>query len=212
LEVRNDVKVSAREKKILYAGMAIAAAIFIYHLADLFSPGDGESIADKVEMQEGLLRRQKELIGRKGFYETRVEDAEKDIEKIRNQLLPVNSASAAGTELQRILSELADRSNVVITQKSNQMERKIADSDSLIKVSVQVSLQCSLEDLVDFLIAIKNYDRFLRVEQMTINTVTEQRRLVMRRSLNLSVAGYISVPPPAESAAQPATAAVRKNN
>ena len=195
------MKISAREKKILYTGIVTAVAIAIYLTATTLSPGDGENLAQKIETQESLLHRQRDLVGRKEFYEKRIEVAENDITRIRSLLLPENNSTAAGTELQRILSDFAARSGVVITQKSNLPERKVADNDSLIKISVRVTLDCSLEGLVDFLVAIKNYDKFLRVEEMTIQTVAAQaqRPMAIRRPLSMSVAGYISVRPPDES-------------
>ena len=199
----NEVKVSTREKKILYAGIAVAVAIIIYYAAARFSPGDGESLAEKVATQENLLRRQKELIAREDFYKKRIEDAEKDIEKIQARLLPVNNVAAAGTELSQILDGFAEHSGVVITQKTPQPEKKVADSDSLTKVSVRIATTCTLEDLVHFLIALKNYDRFLKVEDITINTiVSPQSKQITIRPVSMIIASYISVPPP-EPAAKP---------
>ena len=210
------MKVSAREKKILYAGAVIAAAIMIYHAATLFSPGDGEGLAEKVGTQESLLGRQRDLIGREDSYKKRIEDAENDLAKIRTRLLSENNAVAAGTELQRILRDLAEHTGSVITQTSNLPERKIADGDSLIKISVRIAIDCTTENLVDFLIAIKNYDKFLKVEEMTINTTLSQKQYVVRRPLSLVIAGYIGAPPPepeakpGENTAQAKTAQARQ--
>ena len=194
------MKVSAREKKVFYTGIAVAVVILIYYAATAFLPGDGESLAEKVKTKESLLIRQKELVGREDFYKKRIEDAENDIEKIQARLLPGNNAGAATTELQRILSDFAEHSGVVITTKSNLPERKVADSDSITKVSVRIGVDCLLENLVDFLIAIKNYDKFLKIEEMAINTALQQRQLVIRRPLNMVVAGYISIPLPESTA------------
>ena len=197
-------KVSAREKKTLYAGIAIVVVIAIYWAVTSFSPGDGESIAVKVTEKENLLRRQKELIEHKDLYEKRIEDAEKDIEKIQARLIPVNNASAASTELQRILNDFAARSGVVIQTVNNLPERKVADSDSIVKVAVSIGVNYTLEDLVDFLVAIKNYDKFLKVEELSINAPPDPRQVVVRRTLTMVIAGYINVPPPpVEPAAKP---------
>ena len=196
------MKVSAREKKVLYAGIAIAVVILIYQAATVFSPGDGESIAEKVNTQESILIRQQELIGREDFYKKRIEDAENDIEQIRTRLLPGNNGAAATTELIRILSDFAENSGVIIQTKSNLPERKVTDSDSLIKGSARIEIQCSEAGLVDFLTAVKNYDKFLKMEELVINAVPQQKQLVIRNP-TVIVAGYISVPPPSESTAKP---------
>ena len=190
------MKANAREKKILYAGIAVAAVILIYYVATSFSPGDGESLADKVATQESLLLRQRELIGREDFYEKRIEDAENDLVKIRTRLLPGDNASAATTELQRVLDDFAEHSGIVITTKTPLPERKVADSDSMVKVSVRVGLDCTLEDMVDFLTAVKNYEKFLKVEEIQISVNLTQRQYVLRRPVPMVIAGYISVAPP----------------
>ena len=200
------MKVSTREKKILYTGIVIAVLILIYYAATEFMPGDGESIADKVDLQEKLLVRQKELVGYKGYYEKRIEDAEDEIGKIQKRLLPANSTSAAGTELRRLLTDFASESGVAIMTTSNMPDRKVDDSDSLIKVSVRIAVQSSLEDLVHFLSSIRNHDRFLKVEEMAINTnivtVANIQRRQIRPPLNLVISGYVNVPPPDEPAAK----------
>jgi len=203
------VKVSAREKKMLYAGIVIAAAILIYW-AWPESSDDGVSLSKKVENQESKLRKYREEIGLEDTYRKRIEAAEKDLEKLYDRLLPGNNSVAAVTELQRILNDFADRSGIVITSKSNLPDRKVVDSDSLIKVSVRNGIDCSNvaecrieEDLVDFLTSIKNFDKFLKVEEIVIQTSMQQNRLRVRRPISMTIAGYINAPPPAESEAKP---------
>ena len=212
------MKINAREKKLIYAAVIVAVAIFIYHAISAFSPGDGESIVDQIEAQEGLLRRQRDLIGHRNFYEQLIESAENDIEKLHARLLPENNVSAANAELQRILSELANRSGVIISNRSNLQERKIADSDSLVKVSVRIAIDCQIpttgcaieEDMVDFLIAVRNYEKLLRVEDISIQSpYTQGKPMSIRRPINITVAGYISVPPPDEQVAKPGENAAR---
>ena len=192
------MKTNAREKKILYGGIAIAAAILIYYAATSFSSDDGESLVDKVTKQENMLRRQRELVEREDFYKKQIEEAEKDLEKIQTRLFPGNNTSAAATELQRIIEGFAERSGVVIMNKTPRAAVKIADSDTLTKISILVGLDCQLEDLVDFLIVIENYDKFLKVEEITIGTqpMAPQRQMVISRPLNVLISGYINVPPP----------------
>jgi len=196
------VKVSAREKKILCVGAVIAVAIMIYYAATTFIPADGESLAEKVVTQENLLRRQKELIEREDLYKTRIEEAENDIERIQARLLSANNASSASTELQRILSDFAEKSGAVIMQRTPLPERKVVESDSLVKVSVRVQLNTSLDDLVEFMIHLRNYDKFLRIEEMGIQTniSQQQRQMVIRTPLSMVVSGYISIPPPEPAA------------
>jgi hypothetical protein len=62
--------------------------------------------------------------------------------------------------------------------------------DLLIKVSVRVDTNCNLEQLVQFLTAIANYDKFLKIDECNISGYRFQKRFEIRP--NLTVAGYIS--------------------
>jgi len=194
------LKASAREKKVLYAGIALAVVILIYYAATTFSTGDGESVADKITTQEGLLRRQRELLGYEEFHKKRIAEAENDLDRIQSRLLPGNNATVATTELQKILTDFAEQSGVVIQTRTPLQEKKVAESDSLTKISVRIGVDCMLDDLVEFMLAIKNYEKFLKIEEMLVNTVLQQRQMVIRRPLNMVVSGYISVPPPEPAA------------
>ena len=209
------MKVSAREKKILYvgAGIVIAAAILIYLTNPEFLAGDGESLTEQVEQQEFNLRRYREDLGHEDLYKKRIEAAEKDLEKIYDRLLPGNNSVAAVAELQRILSDFADQAGMVVASKSNMPDRKVVDSDSMIKVSARIGVDCKdvancriEEDLVDFLTLVKKFDKFLKVEEISIQTSMQQNKLRVRRPISMTIAGYISAPLPSEPGENPVQA------
>jgi len=193
----------------------IAAVILIYAAVE-YLPDSG-SLADELETQKSLLLRQRELIGHEDFYKKRIEDAEKDLAGIKPRLLPGNNAVVVGMELQRILNDFAEQSGVVISQRNTLPEKRVTDSDSLIKVSVSININnCLLEDLVEFLTTIENYDKFLKVEEIniapaTVATAANPTNPAQRQNQNvnmnmvrpaMTVVGYISAPQP-EPAAKP---------
>ena len=188
------MKVSKREKVILGAGIAVAVAILVYYAATTFLP-DQERLLGEVEVQKSLLLRQRTLLAQEEFYATRASETQGGLAQVMTQLLPGDNANVAGAELQSILKDYADQNGVEITQKNNLPEQKVPDSDSLVKVSVRITINCNLEGLVSFLTAIENNDKFLKVEELTINTTPAQRqRRYELRPPTLTVAGYINVP------------------
>ncbi|MDR1727342.1 MAG: type II secretion system protein M [Acidobacteriota bacterium] len=196
------MKVAGREKKVLYAGVVLAAAILVYYAASTFLP-DGERVRGDVETQKELLLRQRTLLAQEGAYKKRADATQGELAQVMTRLLPGDNASVAGAELQRILKEFADQNDVEITQKNNLAERKVPDSDSLVKVSVRIETNCGLDELVDFLTAIENYEKFLKVEELVINSIRVQKQYRIRPSL--TVVGYINVPAaPAAPDADPA--------
>ena len=188
------MKVSRREKVTLGAGIAVAFAILVYYMATTFLP-DRERLLDEVEVQKSLLLRQRTLLAQEEFYNTHTDEAQGGLTLAMTRLLPGDNANVAGAELQSILKDFADQNGVEITQKNNLPEQKVPDSDSLVKVSVRITINCNIEELVSFLTAIENNDKFLKVEELTINSATVQRqRRYELRPPSLTVAGYINVP------------------
>lgn len=194
------MKISAREKQFLIVGGALAALVLAYYLTSLLIPSR-EGLAATVESKKQYLLRQKELINQEEAYETRVAAYQQRLGQDRNRLLPGDNPTIAAASLQKVLQELADQSGVEITSKTMQPEQKI--QDNLSKISVQLMMNCSIDQLVQFLVAVENYDKFLRVEELYIQALRLRNRDEIRPQVK--VAGYIvtapAAPKPAEKAA-----------
>jgi type II secretory pathway component PulM len=183
------VKITAREKRILLIGGAVAAAVAIFYLSTLALPGR-EGLSQELQTKRRTLIGQKELLLREAHYKTRLEEDRKRLEKDLSRRLPGENSSIAGAELQKVLKDLADQSGVEIIRRDNQREQKL--DNALMKVSVRIETQCTIEQLVRFLAAIENYDKLLSVEHLTVTSFRMQKLWQIRPGL--TVAGYIVVP------------------
>jgi hypothetical protein len=180
------LKITARERKFLWAGGIICGIALAAYLVLLFVPSR-EDLAGTVEFKKKLLQREKEAISREGFYKARVEEYKARLDRQMTRLLPGDNPSVAGAELQKILKELADQSGVEITQRNVQREQKI--ENSLVKVSVQIVTNCGPEELVQFLAAIENHEKTLSVDELIISSIRVQKQYEIRPSITVS--GYI---------------------
>jgi len=183
------VKPTAREKRIIIIGACIAVAVLIYYGATKLIPDSG-NLSQRVDLQRKLLLRQRETLSREALYQARLKQIKGRLETYRTRLLPGDNANVAGAELQKILKDFADQSGVQITMKNilNLPEKK--NQDLLTKVSVKIDTNCNLEQLVQFIAAIENYEKHLKIDDCTISGFRIQRRFEIRPSLTIS--GYIS--------------------
>jgi len=180
------VKLNAREKRIILIGACVAAAVLIYFGITLMLPSG--NLAQSVELKKKMLIRQRETLSREGIYKARVEQLRGTLEAYRMRLLPGDNPNVAGAALQTILKDFADQSGVEITQKNILQDKKT--SDLLTKVSVKIDTNCNLEQLVQFMSAIENYEKHLRIDDCTISSFrVMQKRFEIRPSLTVS--GYI---------------------
>lgn len=182
------MRISAREKRFLIVGGAVAAAILGWYLATELIPGTGDT-ASALELSKKKLVRQKEILQEEETYKARVAQYRERLEEDRRRLLPYDNPSIASAELQKVLSELAAREGVGILQKNIQKEQKL--QDDLMKVSVNIQTNCNPKQLVQFLAAIENYEKYLTLDELMISGYMIQRRFEIRPSMTVS--GYIAV-------------------
>ncbi len=200
------MKLTAREKRVLLAGAVIAVAIGLFYLFTSVVP-DREKLAGDVEFKKRMLLAQREVLSREDGSGQRAGQHGRRLALARTRLLPGDNSSVASAELQKVLKDFADQSGVEITQKNTLPERALPDNPAVTRVSVRIETRCDLGQLVNFLTAIENYDKFLKVEELVINSFRIQRRYEIRPSL--TVTGYIGSRSPAPAAGSaPETAAL----
>lgn len=181
------MKITSREKRIIAAGICVAAGVMIYYAFATLLP-DRESLRQEVAFKKRMLLKQRESLTREESLVKRIHQYSGRLEGEMRLLLPGDNPNVAGAELQKILKDFADQSGVEITQKNILPEKKV--QDLLTKVSVRIDTNCNLEQLVQFMTAIANHEKYLKIEECMINGFRIQKRFEIRPSL--TIAGYIS--------------------
>ncbi len=184
------MKLTSREKVFIWVGAGVVAAVLIFYGATKLLPADSGDLSQTVELKKRVLRNRRETLRREEIYRKRLELYGKRLDQDRTRLLPGDNPNVAGAELQKILKDFADQSGVEITQKNTLPEKKV--QDMLTKVSVVIQTNCDLDQLVQFMTAIENYEKLLKIEEFIITSFRNpaQKRYDIRPSL--TVVGYIS--------------------
>jgi len=183
------VKITAREKKVLIGGSSIVVLGLIVYLALTLIPSRSD-LGDAVRLKKTMLLKERETLGQEESYKLRVDQYRQRLGDDLKRLLPGDNPNVAAAELQKTLKDIADKNGVEIMRKDIQREQKI--QDNLVKVSVRIETNCMPDQLVQFLSAVENYDKFLTVDLLAINSFKMQKRYEIRPSLTVS--GYIMVP------------------
>jgi type II secretory pathway component PulM len=184
------VKISTREKRFLIIGGIVALFMVAFYLVPSLLP---EDLSAQVETKRNLLQRQRELIGQEATFKTRIAQAEQRLTQDSERLLPGANPSAAAPALQKVLQDLADSMQVEISRKTILPEQKLPEN--LSKVTVQLDISCTLEQLVRLITAIENYDKFLKVDELYIQGLLMRNRYEIRPSFKVS--GFVPTPPAA---------------
>jgi hypothetical protein len=184
------VKINSREKRVLISGVVVAVAIGIFYLVTWLLP-NSDDLSKKVEGDKDTIRRQKDTLKHEKMYQDLVDQYKKRLDQDMTLLLPGDNASVAGAELLKLLKDFADQNGVNITSKSNLPEKKIQGMAT--KVSARIEASCDMDQLVRFLTAIENYPKFLKVEELMINSFRMQAQKKYEIRPGLTIAGYISL-------------------
>jgi len=192
------VKIGAKQRRYIIIGLGIIAVIALSY-ALLSQQLDGGGITDTVENKKTTLRKYMETIELEGPYEVDLLQYRTRLQQNRKRLMEGDSTNVAESELLVVLTDFAERNGVEITQKIVRKEEKI--EDTLYKITAQIRMECNPDELVRYLTDIRNYNKFLTVEELQIqmsrtsrptrNTRTPQPRTEMRP--RLTVSGYIRI-------------------
>ncbi len=164
--------------------------IIVFYLAPIVLPQD---LSGMVETKKTELRRKREFISQEDVFKARIAQDQQRLTQDLDRLLPGNTPSAAGPALQKVLQDLADSLQVEISRKTILPEQKL--QENLAKVAVQLDVNCTLEQLVRFMTAIENYEKFLKIDELFIQSQRFQNRDLIRPMIK--VAGIIATVPPA---------------
>jgi hypothetical protein len=181
------VKISTREKRFLTVGSAIAVIGLAFYLVPMLLP---EDLSATVEARKNMLLRQRELISQQEIFKTRIAQGQQRLDLDMSRLLPGDSPAAAGPALQKVLQDLADSLQVEVSRKTPMPEQKMPEN--LTKVTVQLDINCTLDQLVRLLAAIENYEKFLKVDELFIQGMRLRNRDEIRPMIK--VAGYVATP------------------
>lgn len=179
------MKLSKREKKFIFGGGIIGAVALLVYAVLLLLP-EFES-RDSVEQKRRKLLQYKEMLNSEELYTTRIGQYQQRLQEDSNRLLPGETPNVAGADLTNVLVQLAGQNGVTISRREQQSEQKL--QDNLIRIPVRMDMTCNMDQLVQFLTAVENYDKLLTVDELSIASFQIQKRWDTRP--NVTVSGYI---------------------
>lgn len=185
------MKISAKHRKFIIMGLGVIA---ILALAYVLFTGQSESddFSVNVENKKRMLSKYLETLELEGPYEVDLQQYRSRLQQDRARLLVGDNPNVAESELLKVLTDIANKNSVEITQKIVQKEEKI--QDMLYKVSARIVTQCETDQMIQFLIDIKNYDKFLTIDEFTVQTRSSRTRPSTEIRPTLTISGYISLP------------------
>jgi len=167
--------------------IAVLALIYVLVAQQL----DDEGLTDNLENKQRTLSRYLETKKLEGPYEVDLQQYKARLQQNRERLLEGDNPNVAESELRKALTDLAQKNGVEITQTIIQNEEKL--EGTLYKVSARIVTRCDSEKLVQFLTDIRNNNKFLTVDEFTIQTRSSRTQTSSEIRPTLTVSGYVRI-------------------
>ena len=184
-------KLTVRERRIVQGGGLTAAAVLVFfYVVEPFNQARA-SIPGELESRAGILQRSKQLLSQRDYYRSRSEELERLVEQYESRFIEAENPSDATTKVELAVRELASRLGITISRSSRVQERVM--DDRYARITLRVSLQADLRQVLEFVHAVSTYPRFLQVEnlELRVGRVRGKRRL----NPSLHVSGLIELSP-----------------
>ena len=179
------MKLNKRERKFIVIGGIVGAIALLVYFVLMLLP-DFESQAS-VEQKRRMLLQYKEMLNSEELYTARIEQYRKRMQEDSSRLLPGETSNIAGADLTNVLVQLATQSGVTISRREQQSQQEL--QNNLIRIPVRMDMTCNMDQLVQFLTAVENYDKLLTVDELSIASFQIQKRWDTRP--NVTISGYI---------------------
>ncbi len=180
------LRISRREKRLI--GVAILAVVLFFsydYMADFlyYRP---QRIREQIFHERNKLERSELKIQAQSKLKGRLATTRREMDRIKRRLLPGDKPPIAAARLQRIIEEIARRTNVNIT--SQKIDKPI-EHPSVLEVPVEVVFRCNVGELKNFLYRIESHQKLLNITKWTIRVPNHRNPKEIQ--VNMTIAGFI---------------------
>ena len=177
-------KLSFREKRVLSVGGLIVMLVLVFfYLVQPFTDAQAD-IETQLDVKADLLRRSIQLIQQRSLYLERLDTLDRALADHSGMLLSSPNSSKATSELELTIRNLASEQGVTIARSNPLQERKLGEHYS--KITLQLNLQASMDQLVNFVYALSSYPKFLRVEEFYLAGLRVKKEIRLQPRMNVS--------------------------
>jgi hypothetical protein len=182
------VKIDRSRKYLLIAGVVVLLIGAVYRIwpqmQDIF--GAGNSIALK---KRQIVKYQATVKASENL-QADVESLKKALEKGEKGLLTGKTAALAAADIQKVLQEMAEKSQVEI-KTVRVLKADTAKGGLYLSVPVQLSIFSTIGHLKEFLYKIMVSAKYLTVEKVAITVRRARKGELKRVSANITVNGFL---------------------
>ena len=182
-------KISMRERRILVGGGIFAVLVLLVTYLILPFIDSYTSLDEQLTRQGKLLGESVQVIKDKQRYIELSGEIDRDIARLNRQLLDGSNEVAAQNQLEAIVRELAESSQITIS-RSFPIQGRVVE-DRYASITVEITVEGGLDNLASFLQAVSTHTKYLKVDEFNISSTLSRGNTVRRLSPRMQISGFI---------------------
>ncbi len=179
------MKITARDKKFLIAGViAVCLFVFLKFLVLPFYDKLGQQKKD-IELQQQTLEKYKKFIQKQSEVQQELKKLSSQEKKIQTSLLKGETASLAAADIQKIIDNIAEKSQVRVKSV------KVMDpneKEGLETIPIQITFESDLEKWNSFINSIETNRKLLTIPELKIRVKNKRKPRAI--SVTLKIVGF----------------------
>lgn len=161
-------KLALREKRIIaFGGSALLLLVLVFYVISPFLE-KREQLKKEVLVREAILIKNLQVISEKDDYLNKLDALNQRLEQSRTKLFDEGDALSTSRQLQQTLRDMAAQKGAEVTRLTPQREEKLGED--YVRIPVNMEIQCMPDQLVQFLLDVRNYQKRLLIDQVNIYT------------------------------------------
>jgi hypothetical protein len=163
------MRLTLRDKKFLVGGGLICLLALLIVYGGLPLVENLKDISTDMESKRELLARYRSRVAAKEKYLAKLEEMKKRFASFDPLFLETTEKSMASSNLQDILSKIAADSGFAVVRREFQNEPKRLNEEYQ-RVSAKIDSSCTPEQLVNFLVTLRNYPKHLYITEFSLRS------------------------------------------
>ena len=185
LEVMNAV-IRKNKRAVTWLGGFFGVYILVFQIAMPFYDMQG-AIGSQIASRRLENERYKKALEQRAAYAEQLHQIESMVDAYQSHFLDAADENAAALSIEEAVRSIASQTQIRVTRSNPLPSRKIGDK--YLKIGVQLNLDGGYDDLVSFVHAVSEHEKFLVIDEfnMTSLRVRQETRLNPR----LKISGFI---------------------
>ena len=180
------IQITPRDKKVLFAGGTFIISWFLFILVAQPMHQENKRINQKIQDKLLFIQKCYEILNQKSYYKAKNKENKLTQTTLDQRFFNQTNPALAASEQQHLIENLSNQTGVNIIRFRVDKPKYL---ESLLTISTKVTIRSKLRNFTNFIQILESNQKFMVIEEMTIQRVNETN--LEELQAQLTVSGFV---------------------